>query len=310
MKTKIWIALITLYIVWGSTYLGIKVAIETIPPFFHAGVRFFISGVILLIWQRAAGYEMPTRRQWIFAAIIGTLLLLGGNGLVAWAEQFIPSGIAALVIATVPMFMVIMEAARPGGVKPTWQAIVGLLIGFLGIFILVGPADITGGELRLDPFGVAALLAACLFWALGSIYSKVADLPKSSLMTTGAEMWMGSMSLFAVSLLTGELNGWEPAAVSARSLYGLLYLITIGSLVGFGSYTWLLQNAPISLVATYAYVNPIVAVLLGFWLGNETLEPRIWLATAIIIGSVMFINRRSKPQVEKEAKEVVMGSSR
>jgi drug/metabolite transporter (DMT)-like permease len=305
MKTKIWTALILLYIVWGSTYFGIKVAIETIPPFFHAGIRFLISGLILIIWQRAVGSEMPTRKQWVSTAIIGTLLLLGGNGLVSWAEQFIPSGIAALIIGSVPMFLVVLEAVRPGGVKPTWQAIVGLLIGFVGIFILVGPAEISGGEMSLDPFGVIALLSACLLWALGSTYSKNADLPKSTMMTTGAEMLMGSIGLFVVSLLTGELNGWNPAEVSARSLYGLLYLITIGSIVGFGSYIWLLQNAPISLVATYAYVNPIVAVLLGYWFGNEVLEPRIWLATAIIIGSVMFINRRSKPRVIQEANEVV-----
>src|SRR5512145_1568455 len=135
MKSKVWIALITLYIVWGSTYLGIKVAIETIPPFFHASIRFLVSGLILLAWQKAAGQAMPTRKQWVSTAIIGTLLLLGGNGLVAWAEQFIPSGIAALIIATVPLSLVIMEALRPGGIKPTWQAIVGLVIGFIGIFI-------------------------------------------------------------------------------------------------------------------------------------------------------------------------------
>lgn len=306
MKSKIWIALIALYIVWGSTYLGIKVAIETIPPFFHAAVRFFISGLILVLWQRAAGNEMPTRKQWISTAIIGTLLLLGGNGLVSWAEQFIPSGIAALIIASVPMFLVILEAVRPGGVKPTWRAIVGLLIGFVGIFILVGPAELSGSESHLDPFGVAALLGACVLWALGSTYSKSADLPKSSLMTTGAEMLMGSIGLLVVSLVTGELNGWNPAEVSSRSLVGLAYLITIGSIVGFGSYIWLLQNAPISLVATYAYVNPIVAVILGFFFANEALEPRIWLATAIIIGAVIFINSRSKTQVKKEAEQVVV----
>ena len=135
MKSKIWIALIALYVVWGSTYLGIKVAIETIPPFFHAGMRFLVSGIILVIWQRSAGQALPTRRQWMSTAIIGTLLLLGGNGLVSWAEQFIPSGIAALIIGSIPMFLVVAEALRPGGVKPNWQAIVGLLIGFTGIFI-------------------------------------------------------------------------------------------------------------------------------------------------------------------------------
>jgi drug/metabolite transporter (DMT)-like permease len=290
MKTKVWAALLALYIVWGSTYFGIKVAIETIPPFFHAGIRFFVSGLILIIWQRAAGSEMPTRKQWISTAIIGILLLLGGNGLVSWAEQSIPSGVAAIIIGSIPIFLVIAEAIRPNGVKPTWRAIIGLLIGFAGIFILVGPGEISGSENQLNPFGVIALFFACVLWAAGSVYSKTADLPRGSLMTTGAEMLIGSIGLFFVSLLTGELNGWNVAEVSTRSLYGLAYLITIGSLVGFGSYIWLLQNAPISLVSTYAYVNPIVAVLLGNWLGDEPLEPRIWVATAIIIGSVIFIN--------------------
>jgi len=303
MKTKIWLALIALYIVWGSTYFGIKVAIETIPPFFHAAIRFFVSGLILVVWQRAAGHPLPTRKQWISTAIIGTLLLLGGNGLVSWAEQFIPSGIAALIIGSVPLFLVIAEAIRPNGVKPNWFTILGLLIGFVGIFILVGPAEISGSRERLDTFGVIALLSACALWAVGSVYSKSADLPKSTLMTTGAEMLMGSLSLIIVSLLTGELNGWQISEVSSRSLYGLIYLILIGSLVGFGSYVWLLQNAPISLVATYAYVNPIVAVLLGNWLGNEPLEPRIWIATIIIIGSVAFINN-SRPGTKKEIMEV------
>ncbi len=303
MKSKVWLALLALYIVWGSTYLGIKFAIETIPPFFHAGVRFLASGLILVIWQRSAGSSMPTRKQWVSTGIIGTLLLLGGNGLVAWAEQTIPSGIAALIIASVPMFLVIGEAIRPNGVKPNWQGVVGLLIGFVGIFILVGPSEISGGTTKLNPLGVVALLSACLFWATGSIYSKTADLPKSSLMNTGAQMLIGSISLFIVSGLSGELNGWNIAEVSSRSIYGLLYLTFVGSLVGFASYGWLLQNAPISLVSTYAYVNPIVAVLLGVWLADEVLEPRIWLATAIIIGSVIFINS-TRPKVKYEAKEV------
>jgi drug/metabolite transporter (DMT)-like permease len=307
MKTKIWIALIILYIVWGSTYLGIKIAVETIPPFFHAGIRFLISGIILVIWQRAIGNEMPTRNQWKNTFIIGTFLLLGGNGLVSWAEQTIPSGVAALIVGTVPLFLVIMEAFRPNGVKPTWQTMLGLLIGFVGVFILVGPAEITGSQENLNPLGVIAVLSASILWAVGSIYSKGADLPKSSFMTTGAEMLMGSIGLFVVSLLTGELSDFRFTQISTNSWLGLIYLITMGSIVGFGSYIWLLQNAPISLVATYAYVNPIVAVMLGYFFANEILEPRIWLATAIIIGAVAFINSRSKQQVKQEAKEAVNG---
>jgi drug/metabolite transporter (DMT)-like permease len=289
--------------------LGIKVAIETIPPFLHAGIRFFISGLILIAWQRMAGHELPTRKQWRSTAIVGALLLLGGNGLVAWAEQFIPSGIAALIIATIPMFLVIGEAIRPNGVKPNWQGILGLLIGFAGIFILIDPAEVTGNATRFNPLGVTALLFACLFWSIGSIYSKSVDLPKSSLMNTGAQMLTGSAGLFIVSLVTGELNGWDVTAVSGRSLFGLSYLILVGSLIGFASYGWLLQNAPISLVSTYAYVNPIVAVFLGTWLAHETLEPRIWLAAGIIVGSVIFINiTRPKVNVERKAKEVLVES--
>lgn len=299
MKTKIWIALLALYIVWGSTYLAIRFAVESIPPFFSAGVRFLISGAILLVWQRGAGIALPTRRQWISLAIIGNLLLLGGNGLVSWAEQTVPSGVAALVIGSIPMFMVVAEAIRPGGVKPNWQAILGLLVGFAGIFILVGPAEISGSRLHLDPLGIAALLSACVFWSIGSVYSKHAKLPKSTLVSTGGQMLMGSIGLFVISLATGELAGWSLADVTAKSALGLLYLILAGSLIGFVSYGWLLQNAPISLVATYAYVNPIVAILLGNWLAAEPLEPRIWLAAAIIVGSVMFINR-GRPGVRKE----------
>lgn len=300
MKSKIWTALIALYIVWGSTYLAIRVTIETIPPFFHAGIRFLVSGLILLIWQRAAGQALPTPKQWKNTTIVGLLLLLGGNGLVSWAEQFIPSGIAALVIASSPMFLVIGEAIRPNGVKPNWQGIVGLLIGFTGIFILIGPAEISGSAAKFNPFGVTALLFACLLWATGSMVSKSVELPKSSLMNTGAQMLMGSLGLFIVSMVTGELNGWDVTAVSARSLMGLSYLIFVGSLIGFASYGWLLQNAPISLVSTYAYVNPIVAVFLGTLLANEALEPRIWLAASIIIGSVIFINAtRSRRKAEE-----------
>ncbi len=300
MKTRIWIALLALYIVWGSTYLAIRFAVESIPPFFHAGIRFLVSGLILVVWQRAAGAFLPTRKQWISLAIIGNLLLLGGNGLVAWAEQTIPSGVAALMIGSIPMFLVIMEAFRPGGVKPNRWTFLGLLIGFIGIFILIGPAELTGST-NLDSLGIVALLFACLFWSIGSVYSKHADLPRSSLMSTGGQMLMGSLGLFIVSLVSGELTHWDPSGVTTKSLMGLVYLILIGSLVGFVSYGWLLQNAPISLVATYAYVNPIVAVLLGNWLAEEPLEPRIWLAAAIIVGSVMFINR-SRSGVQKEAK--------
>jgi len=293
LKTKIWLALFALYIVWGSTYLGIRIAVETIPPFLHAAIRFFISGLIILVWQRAAGHQWPSLKQWKSCFIIGTLLLVGGNGVVAWAEKTIPSGIAALMIGTLPIFMVITEALRPGGVKPNWKAMLGLCIGFAGIYILVNPSSTLSG-FTYDIAGVCALLIACFSWSIGSVYSKSAELPPSTFVATGAEMLMGSFGLLVMSLLTHEWQGWNVAAVSMNSIWALLYLIFIGSMIGFGSYIWLLKHAPISLVATYAYVNPIVAVLLGSWIANEPLGAHILLAATIIIGSVMLVNSRNK----------------
>jgi drug/metabolite transporter (DMT)-like permease len=291
MKTKIWLALLALYIVWGSTYLAIRFTVETIPPFLSAGLRFLTSGVILLIWRRAAGDAMPTKRQWRSTAIVGIFLLLGGNGLVSFAEQYVPSGITALIVGSMPLWMVTIEAARPGGVKPNWLTILGLLVGFGGIFLLVGPSELTGNGHTLNPLGVGTLLVAAFLWSVGSIYSRGADMPQSSLMSTSAQMLTGSMALFAVSGLTGEWSGFSFADVRPNSWLGLLYLIAIGSLIGFVSYGWLLQNAPISLLSTYAYVNPLVAVFLGAWLANELINTRILVAGLVIIGSVMLINQ-------------------
>lgn len=290
MRTKVWLALLALYIVWGSTYLGIRFAVETIPPFLHAALRFLVSGAILYIWRRGAGDPSPTLANWKSTAIVGAALLLGGNGFVAWAEQTIPSGIAALMITTSPFWLVLFEALRAGGTKPTWQAILGLIIGFAGVFILVGPSEIVGTEARFDTFGIILLLLAPVFWSMGSIYAKGADLPKSTLLSMGMQMLMGAVALFIVSLVKGELSGFSPGLVSVRSWLALLYLITFGSLIGFVSYGWLLHNAPISLVSTYAYVNPVVAVLLGSLFADEPLNGRILIAAAIIIGSVVLIN--------------------
>lgn len=300
MKTKIWVVLVTLYVVWGSTYLAIRFAVETLPPFFHSALRFLISGSILFIWRRAAGDPVPTRSNWKSTAIVGTFLLLGGNGLVGLAEKTIPSGITALMIATSPLWLVMFESFRSGGAKPNWQSVLGLVIGFGGVFLLIGPAKLAGSGQRFDPFGITLLLIAPLLWSIGSIYSKGADMPRSSLLSTGMQMLVGSVSLFIVSMATGELNGFNFGAVTTRSWLGLIYLIMVGSLVGFVSYGWLLQNAPISLMSTYAYVNPVVAVFLGWLIANEVLNARILVATAIIIGSVIMINLARQHKIKTE----------
>ena len=304
MKTKIWAALLAVYIIWGSTYLGIRFAVETIPPFMQAGVRFLISGVFLYIWRRLAGDPDPTQKQWISAFVVGNLLLLGGNGLISLAETSVPSGVAALLVATIPMFMVLVEALRPGGVRPTLGQVLGLLVGFSGVVLLIGPTEFGGvREVSLLSGGIA--LSAAFLWSLGSIYTRNADLPKSTLLFTGMEMLMGSLGLLLVSTLKGEFAHFQIAAVSTHSLLGLLYLITFGSLVGFTSYAWLLRNAPISLVSTYAYVNPVVAVLLGSIFAQESLTARILLAALIIVGSVIFVNLAKKPTPAVEPEEIV-----
>jgi drug/metabolite transporter (DMT)-like permease len=298
MKTKIWLALLALYIVWGSTYLAIRFAVETIPPFLHAALRFLISGAVLYVWRRMAGDAAPTASNWKAAAIVGAALLLGGNGLVAWAEQTVPSGIAALMISTSPFWLVLFEAIRSGGAKPTWQSIVGLIIGFGGVFLLIGPAEILGTSGSFDTFGIILLLLAPIFWSMGSIYARGADMPQSTLLGTGMEMLTGAVALFVVSLVRGELHGFNFSQVSMQSWLGLLYLITFGSLVGFVSFGYLLHNAPVSLLSTYAYVNPVVAVFLGWLLASEQLNARIGIASAIIIGSVILINSARQAKVK------------
>lgn len=290
MRTKIWLALMAVYIAWGSTYLAIRFAVETIPPFLMAGFRFLIAGAILYIWRRLAGDVVPTRIQWRSAAIVGLLLLLGGNGGVVWAEQRVASGIAALIVGSAPLFMVLIDALRPGGQRPNWQTGSGVLVGFMGIALLIGPSQWVGNGLHMDTTGVLVLLLASVLWALGSLYNRNAQLPSSPLLGTGMEMLAGSAGLFLLGTLTGEWGRLDLAAITPRSLWGLLYLITFGALVGFAAYTWLLRVAPTPLVATYAYVNPLIAIFLGNLLANEPLTPRLLVAALVIVSAVALIN--------------------
>jgi drug/metabolite transporter (DMT)-like permease len=290
MKVKIWLALIAVYIVWGSTYLAIRFAVETIPPFIMAGTRFLIPGAILYAWRRASGDALPTRLQWRSAAIVGLFLLLGGNGAVTWAEQRVASGITALIVGSAPLWMVLIDALRPGGQRPTWQTASGVLIGLVGIFLLVGPSQWNGSQLEMDTPGVSMLLLAALLWAIGSLYSRTAQLPTSPLLGTGMEMLAGGAGLYLVGTLTGEWGRLDLAAITPASLWGLAYLITCGSLVGFVAYTWLLRVAPTPLVATYAYVNPLIAIFMGNLLAKEALTPRLLVAALVIVGAVALIN--------------------
>jgi len=299
MKLRIWSALIAVYICWGSTYLAIRFAVETMPPFLMAATRFLIAGAILFIWRRASGDRRPSKLEWRSAAIVGAFLLLLSNGSVVWAEQRVVSSTTALVVSTSPLWIVLIDALRPGGRRPSWQTVAGVLVGFFGILLLVGPLGLAGNHQSIDPLGLAALLMAAFFWAVGSLYNRGARLPASPLLGTGMEMLAGGAGLLILGTLTGEWSQLQLAAITARSLWSLAYLIVFGALVGFTSYTWLLRVAPTPMVSTYAYVNPLIAVFIGSLLAQEPLNARILLSALVIIGAVALINtsRMAAPQV-------------
>jgi drug/metabolite transporter (DMT)-like permease len=296
---SVWAALVTVWIVWGSTYLAIRVAVRTIPPLMMGSIRFLLAGGILYLFAVRRGDragDRPTATHWRSAFIIGTALLLGGNGLVGYAEQRVPSGIAALLIATVPLWLAIGDRLRYG-TRLSWQTVLGLAIGFGGVILLVGQS----GAGKIDSLGAAALVAASLFWAAGSLYSRGAPLPRRPLVGTGMEMIAGGLVLAVVSVATGELGRLDLNSVSGESVLGLIYLIVFGSWVGFTAYIWLLRNARTSLVGTYAFVNPVVAVLLGWWLLGETITARTALAGGVIVVGVALIVTATRPQRSGDA---------
>lgn len=289
MKLRAWAALVAVYIVWGSTYLAIRFAIETIPPFFMAGIRFLVSGALLYFWRLLGGDPAPKKVEWRSASIVGLLLLLGGNGGLVWAEQRVPSGIASLFIATAPLWMVLIDSLRPKGARANWLTWMGVLVGLIGTALLANPWQSHTVSPPLDPLGMGVLILAALSWSIGSLYSRKAALPSSPLLGTGMEMLVGSAGLFIFSGFIGEWNQINISAVSLRSLAGLAYLILFGSEIGFVAYTWLLRNAPTTLVSTYAYVNPVVAILLGSFVAHEPLEPTEIISAMVIIGGVVLI---------------------
>ncbi len=281
-------AFASIYIVWGSTYLAIRYAIETIPPFVMGGTRFLISGMMLYVWARSRGAERPTRLHWRNAAIAGAFLILGGNGAVVWAEQSVPSGLTALLVSILPFWLVIIEWARPPRRRPSVAVLVGIVLGFIGIIVLVGPGNLSGeGDVPLA--GALVLMFGSLSWAIGSFWSRDAKLPESGLLTTGMEMLGGGLLLFLAGVFTGELTDFDVRAVSATSYVGWIYLITFGSLIGFTSYIWLLDKVSPARLGTYAYVNPIVAVILGWAIAGEALSLRTGIAAAIVICAVALI---------------------
>jgi len=284
---RIWLALGTVYLLWGSTYLGIKYAIETMPPLLMGSLRFLAAGgvlYLLAIRQGDTAGDRPGSRQWLAALVIGGALLVGGNGGVILAEQYVPSGVVAVFVATAPLWMAIIDRVIFRRRLPA-LVIVGLVIGFGGVAFMIG----SPGSGHISLFGAALALAAPLCWASGSVFTRHVKLPVRPLVAASMEMLWAGVLFGALSVATGELGRVHWQGISRTSWLALLYLIVFGSLVGFSAYVWLLRSAPLSLVSTYAYVNPIVAVILGAIIAGEVLTPRILVAGSIILAAVALI---------------------
>ena len=276
-----------IYILWGSTYLAIRWGVATIPPFVMGAVRFLFAGVALYAWCRVRGAAKPSALEWRNAAIIGALLLFIGNGAVSWSEQRVSSGMTSLVLASVPLWMVLGE--RVLGKKPTVLQLVGVAVGLVGVGLLVLPANGAKGA-AIDPIGAIVLTLGALSWTAGSLYSRQAVMAKPAALAIAMQMLAAGALFLILAALTGQLQATEVSAVSTRSALSVVYLIVFGSLVGFSAYMWLLQVASPTAVGTYAYVNPVVAVLLGVMLGGEELPPQAILAMIVIVGGVAMVS--------------------
>ena len=288
------IAFASVYLVWGSTYLAIRFTLETLPVFLTAGVRFLIAGAILYAFARLKQDAGKTStRHWRSAFIVGGFLLAGGNGSVVWAEQVIPSGLAALIVATTPLWMVLLEWLWRKGKRPSASVLTGIAIGFSGVAVLILP-DLAGSWHTVHLSGVFMLLAAAFFWATGSVYSRTAHLPDSPFLATGMEMMAGGVLLILMSLAQGEFLHLHFENVSFKSVGAFLYLIFFGSLVGFTAYIWLLKKVGVTRASTYAFVNPVVAVILGSFIAHEELTGHILLAASLILFAVVMITAQKQ----------------
>ncbi len=287
-RTAYILAYAAIYLIWGSTYLGIRVAVETMPPFLMAGMRFGIAGVLLFLVLKLRGADWPTRLQWRDQGIVGIFLLLGGNAMVTWSEQRVTSGVACLIAGASPLMVVLLDWVRPGGRRPTLILVAGVAVGIAGIALLLGPGAIPAGY--RPPLGsLLALFVASTSWWIGSFYSKHATSGTPLLLASSIQMLVGSACILLLGLFLGEGRDLHLAAVSPVSWTAFAYLTVVGSIIVFPVYAWLLEHSSTAMVSTYAYVNPVVAVFLGWALLGEPLNPRILLAVAVIVGGVAII---------------------
>jgi drug/metabolite transporter (DMT)-like permease len=290
-----------IYVVWGTTYLGIRLAVADMPPFLMAAVRFLIAGGVLYGFLRLRGGPRPQAARWKEQSLVG-LCLVGGNAVVCWAEQFVPSGLTALAVGTAPFFMVIFSFLMPGGTRPSRWVVVGLLLGLAGLLILFGPGAFPAGQ-RPPSLRVAGLFISSAAWCLGSVYSKHTGSKAAPAWTAAMQMLAGGAAMLVVSVALGEERGLHLAAMTLTSWGAFTYLTVVGSLIAFPTYIWLLKHNPPARVATYAYVNPVVAVLAGWLILGESLQLRLFLAVPVLIGGVVIITTsgfktRNAPEAE------------
>jgi drug/metabolite transporter (DMT)-like permease len=296
---KVALAFVAIYLVWGSTYLAIRYAVGTIPPLVTAGIRHTIAGSILLAWACARGYR-PRREHWVAGTIVGALFFLVGHGTLHWAEQHVASGLAALLIATEPMFILVL-AWFSGQQKISRMSALGLIVGVTGVAILTG-VELSSKSASL--IGMLAVLLGSLSWATGVVISPKLKLPTDALARTAVPLVCGAMMLLAAAGITGEFHSLHWSAISLRSILGLAFLIVFGSIVAFTAYTWLLQRCPPTLVATHTYANPVVAVLLGWLLASEPLTARVALASVAILGAIVLIRKGERAAEPREVVRV------
>ena len=285
---KVLLAFSIIYCVWGSTFLAIRIGVSEVPPFLLAGIRFLLAGAVLYLWMRAKGEVPPTGRQWLSASLLGVLIFVGDFGLVFWAEQRVPSGTTAIMMATIPMFMALSEISILGTQRLTVRLTAALLVGIGGVAVLVSHT-LSFGEGAIDTSGALALLVAALSWSVGSALTRKLTLPASKPMSSAAQMLCGGVMLTLTAAMLGEFRGFHPQAVSRGAWAALAYLVVAGSIVAFTAYIWLLHHESPTRVGTYAYVNPVIAVALGHFLAGETVGPRTLLGTLLVLVSVVVI---------------------
>jgi drug/metabolite transporter (DMT)-like permease len=285
---KTLLAFAIIYFVWGSTYLAIRVGVREVPPFLLAAMRFLIAGLLLYGWMIARGERSPTGRQWASASLLAILIFVLDYGLVFWAEQRVPSGVAAVMMATIPAFMAFSEIILLRTQRLTLRLTLALLIGIGGVAVLMSGSLNLGGA-PIDKEGAAALIVASISWSVASVLSRKLPLPPSKVMSSGAQMLAGGVFLALTAAALGEFRSFQPSAISRGAWLSLLYLIVAGSIIGYTAYVWLIHHESPTKVGTYAYVNPVVAVLVGYFLGGETIDPRTILGTLFVLISVVVI---------------------